>query len=108
MSAFDASVRERIWQVVASIPAGKVATYGDVARLAGAPGAARHVGSVLHALPANSGLPWHRVVNAQGRLSLGPETAGGRLQKARLEAEGVLFSASGKISLQRFRWQYLA
>ncbi|MCB1845489.1 MAG: MGMT family protein, partial [Halioglobus sp.] len=90
-----------------SIPAGNVATYGDVARLAGTPGAARHVGAVLHALPADSGLPWHRVVNAQGRLSLRPGTAAGRLQKTRLEAEGVLFSVNGRISLQRFRWQRL-
>ena len=61
--------RERIWQVVSAIPKGKVATYGQVARLAQLPGYARYVGTVMKQLPAGSKLPWYRVVNAKGELS---------------------------------------
>lgn len=83
--------RERIWQVVAAIPSGSVATYGQVARLAGLPNHARLVGRTLRDLPDGTRLPWHRVVNA--RLCLSPRgdasaTAG---QRARLEEEGVAF-----------------
>ena len=70
MATFHPSADERIWQVVADIPAGRVTTYSEVARQAGMPGAARRVGAVLRALPSHSGLPWHRVVNAQGQRRL--------------------------------------
>lgn len=99
----EPSINERIWQVVASIPPGKVATYGDVARHAGLPGAARRVGFALKQLPAGSTIPWHRVINAQGRLSLPPGSSGEYTQRERLEAEGVQVSG-GKISLRTFRW----
>lgn len=96
---------ERIYAVVRRIPEGRVATYGQVAALAGLPRQARQVGYALHALPAGSALPWHRVVNAQGRLSLGRVVPGGDLvQRLRLEAEGVEFIA-GRIALARFRWK---
>ena len=62
-------IDQRIWQVVALIPPGRVATYGDVARQAGMPGAARRVGRALGALPAGTRLPWHRLINARGRIS---------------------------------------
>lgn len=104
MATFDPSADERIWQVVANIPEGRVTTYSEVARQAGMPGAARRVGAVLRALPRHSSLPWHRVVNAQGKLSLTPDTAAGRRQRQRLEAEGIEFSAGGTIRFRRFFW----
>ncbi|TGD74093.1 MGMT family protein [Mangrovimicrobium sediminis] len=93
-------IDQRIWQVVALIPRGKVATYGDVAAQAGLPGAARRVGRALKGLPTDTRIPWHRVVNAAGRISL-PGGAG--RQRERLEAEGVEFHDSGRINLKRFR-----
>ncbi len=95
----------RIYAVVRRVPKGRVATYGQVAALAGIPGAARLVGYALHALRSGTVVPWHRVVNAQGRLSLGRTVAGGDLaQRRRLEAEGVEF-VGGRISLRRFGWK---
>lgn len=99
----SAAKRERIWQVVAAIPAGRVASYGQVARLAELPGYARYVGYVMKELPADTELPWHRVVNAQGRLSFAPDSSQYRRQKALLEAEGVVF-IKGRFSLRRFGW----
>ena len=96
-----ASVEERIWQVVGSIPKGTVATYGQVAELAGLPRGARRVGRTLAALPADTRLPWHRVVNAHGRVSL--TGAAGRHQQARLRREGIDIR-DDRISLSRFRW----
>ncbi len=77
---------QRVWHIVASIPEGYVATYGDVARLAGSPRAARQVGGVLKRLPEGSTLPWHRVVNRHGDISLtGPDL---QRQRQALLAEG--------------------
>lgn len=87
--------------MVASIPAGQVATYGQVADLAGLPGGARRVGRVLAALPADSRLPWHRVINAAGRLSL-PGNSGARQQRL-LRAEGV-YVCDRRVDLRRYRW----
>jgi methylated-DNA-protein-cysteine methyltransferase-like protein len=96
---------DRIYAIVRQIPAGKVATYGDVARLAGLPGQARQVGYALHALPPHSTVPWHRVINAKGGISTGRDRAGADLeQRIRLEAEGIEFNASGRTSLKLFRW----
>ncbi|MCW8196311.1 MGMT family protein [Proteobacteria bacterium 005FR1] len=95
--------RERIFQVVLGIPAGRVATYGQVADLAGLPRAARLVGGTLKALPEDSKLPWHRVVNAHGRISL-PMEGHGQIQQQRLEDEGILF-LNGKIDLANYRWR---
>ena len=93
---------ERVWQVVASIPQGTVATYGQIAELAAAPRGARRVGRVLAGLPAESRLPWHRVVNARGRVSLPGEA--GRRQRCRLRAEGIVLR-DGRIDLARFGWR---
>lgn len=93
---------ERICTVVADIPSGTVASYGQVAQLAGLPGAARMVGRVLATLPADSRLPWHRVVNAAGGSSL-PGSAGSR-QRQLLAAEGVLFRGA-RVDMGRCRWQ---
>ncbi len=82
----DLEPSQRIWQVVAMIPKGQVATYGQLARLAGMPRHARLVGRTLANLPPRSRLPWHRVVNAQLRIS---NLANAALQQKRLRAEGV-------------------
>lgn len=100
----DGSSNERIWQVVASIPRGRVCTYGEVARRAGMPGAARRVGAALKGLPRTTRIPWHRVVNASGRISLPPGAEGADRQRARLEQEGVEFKLNGGIDLERFGW----
>ncbi len=101
----EAGLSERIWQVVALIPPGKVSTYGDIARLAGLPGAARRVGSALRQLPPDSRIPWHRVINAQGRISLPAGTSSaGHSQQQQLEAEGITF-LNGKVNLKHYRWQ---
>ena len=98
------TAEEQIWQVVRLIPRGRVATYGQVAALAGLPGGARKVGRTMSRLPNGTRLPWHRVVNASGRISLPIGSAGHREQKRRLEREGVAFVA-GRLSLARFRWR---
>ena len=95
-----------IYRVVARIPRGRVATYGQVARLAGLPGRARLVGYALAAIPDASRLPWHRVVNARGQISLRAD--GGpwdRIQRLRLERERVRFDGHGAIALAVFRWR---
>ena len=96
----------RIYAVVRRIPHGRVTTYGAVARIAGLPGHARQVGYALSALPTGTSVPWHRVINAQGKLSL--ERVGsssGTTQRIRLVREGVVVNAGGKVSLTRFGWR---
>jgi methylated-DNA-protein-cysteine methyltransferase-like protein len=94
-----------IYAVVLRIPRGRVATYGQVARLAGLPNHARLAGYALHALPARSPVPWHRVVNAKGEVS--PRRDGSEhhlLQRVLLEREKVLFDRNGRIALAVYRW----
>jgi methylated-DNA-protein-cysteine methyltransferase-like protein len=82
-----------------------VATYGQIAALCGLAGQARQVGYALHGLPENSRVPWHRVINAQGRISLrGPDDPG-LLQRRMLETEGVEFDRGGRVDLDRYRWR---
>lgn len=95
--------RQRIWGVVKRIPPGRVATYGQVARLAGLPGYARFVGTVLRDLPKDTRLPWHRVINAQGRISFPPGSDGHTRQSERLRREGVL-ALTGRRDLARYGW----
>ena len=104
MSEHDPDVNHRIWQVVALIPPGKVATYGDVARHAGLEKAARRVGRALKLLPKGSKIPWHRVLNAQGRISLPEGSASQYTQREQLEAEGIVFRGNKSVDLKRFRW----
>jgi len=96
--------RERIWRTVARIPAGQVATYGQVAREAGLGRRARVVGRALRSLPAGSGVPWHRVVNARGEISLPAGSDSAKEQRRRLETEGVIFR-EGRIDLAKCRWR---
>jgi methylated-DNA-protein-cysteine methyltransferase-like protein len=94
-----------IYAVVACIPSGRVATYGQVALLAGLPGRARMVGQALSAL-TEQGIPWHRVINARGEISSRADgDPGADLQRLRLESEGVLFDRHGRISLQHYQWR---
>lgn len=95
--------REMVWQGVALIPKGKVATYGQIARLCGYPGHARGVGHVLKKLPVDTALPWHRVINAKGEIALPPDSEGYRLQKHRLQQEGIDFHGE-KIRLRDWLW----
>lgn len=98
--------RGRIYAVVARIPPGRVATYGQIARLAGLPGHARLVGYALSALPGGSPLPWHRVVNAKGRISArGTGSGMDVVQRLRLKRERVSFTRAGVIALPKFRWR---
>jgi methylated-DNA-protein-cysteine methyltransferase-like protein len=97
---------QRIYAVVRRIPRGRVATYGQIATIAGLDGQARQVGYALAAVPANSAVPWHRVINAQGRVSMRREGPGGSIaQQQLLEREGVRFEAGGRVSLAKFRWK---
>ena len=92
----------RLYTLLASIPKGKVVTYGQAANLIGLPRRARWVGKMLKQLPKDSRLPWHRVINAQGKISL-PLTRG-QTQAERLRAEGVIVTQEGKISLKQYGW----
>jgi methylated-DNA-protein-cysteine methyltransferase related protein len=94
--------RERVLAVVRAIPRGRVATYGQVALLAGSPRAARQVGGVLYRSGSEAGLPWHRVVNATGGIST-HKVGVGALQEALLRAEGIAVGESG-VDLERHRW----
>ncbi|GLP96185.1 MGMT family protein [Paraferrimonas sedimenticola] len=95
---------ERIQLVTRLIPAGCVASYGQIADLAGLPNAARQVSKALKADKDPETLPWHRVINAQGRISFPKDSAPYRLQMERLRVEGVIIN-NGKVDLRQFRWQ---
>ena len=94
-----------IYAVVQRVPRGKVATYGQVARLAGLPGHARQVGYALHNLPRGTRLPWHRIVNAAGSISRRRVPGAELTQQMLLEREGVHFGAGNRIPLARFGWR---
>lgn len=89
--------------IIKHIPHGRVLTYGRVAALAGQPCGARQVSRILHAMSGKYELPWHRVINSKGRISLGP-SQGRELQKALLESEGVEFSENGSLDLKIYMW----
>jgi methylated-DNA-protein-cysteine methyltransferase-like protein len=96
----------RFYEVVREIPEGRVATYGQVAALAGFAGHARQVGYALHALPEDhDDVPWQRVINAKGEVSPRSEPEYEGLQRAMLEAEGVRFDTRDRVDLERFRWE---
>ena len=95
--------KQRIWQVIHQIPCGYIASYGQVAAQAGLPNSARLVGNVLKQLPPNSKLPWHRVVNAQRKISFSLGTPAYLEQKSRLEAEGIIFTGQ-TINKQHCYW----
>jgi methylated-DNA-protein-cysteine methyltransferase-like protein len=95
---------QAIYDIVKRIPPGRVATYGQVAALAGLPGHARQVGYALHALPQHSTVPWHRVVNARGGISPRAVPGAELVQRQLLTQEGVRLNARGQVSLSQARW----
>lgn len=104
-AGFQPGLRARIYSVVRRIPRGRVATYGQIAALAGLAGHARQVGYALHALPDGATVPWHRVINAKGEVSPRAEPGWEMAQRRLLEAEGVVFDARGRVALGRFGWR---
>ena len=98
------SHKGKIWQVIHKIPKGNVASYGLVAKLAGLPGYARYVGYALKCLPAQTKLPWHRVVSAKGAISFKQGTKKYIRQKSLLEKEGIPF-LKGKFSMKQYEWK---
>jgi methylated-DNA-protein-cysteine methyltransferase-like protein len=99
MTVTDRKLLARIWKAVAAIPRGQVASYGSIARRAGLPRRARLVGHALKVAPASLRLPWHRVLNAQGRISLPAGSKAHRMQRRLLEEEGVRFR-NGRVDLK--------
>jgi len=94
-----------IYEVIARIPPRRVATYGQIAEMAGIPGQARRIGYALSALPGNPSIPWHRVINAKGMISSRADSGPDKVQRRLLGQEGIVFDSSGRIDLARFRWR---
>jgi methylated-DNA-protein-cysteine methyltransferase-like protein len=97
------SFHQRAIEIIKQIPEGKVATYGQIAAYAGNPRGARQVAYILHSSSRKENLPWHRVVNSKGGISLKPGSGYG-LQKKLLEKEGIIFDKNNCIDLKRFLW----
>ena len=97
------SLKEEIWQLVASIPAGRVATYGQLARLAGLPNHARYVGTTLKNLPKGTTLPWFRVLKSNGEVAFPAASPPWKKQKKLLEAEGILMQGM-KVQLSVYQY----
>lgn len=94
---------ERVYEVVSSVPRGRVATYGQVAEIVGRC-TPRLVGYAMASLPAGRHVPWHRVINGRGEISFARESEGYQVQRGMLEAEGVQFDDRGKVDLRVFGW----
>jgi methylated-DNA-protein-cysteine methyltransferase related protein len=103
LSRKAAGTYQLIWETVCQIPKGKVATYGQVASEAGFPRQPRLAGYALHALPPRSGVPWQRVINAQGKISFPKNSPTYRKQRRLLVSEGVVFRGE-KVDLERYGW----
>lgn len=99
MSTYDV-----IYDIVCKIPKGRVATYGQVARLAGNPRLARVVGYALHVNPKPGVIPCHRVVNREGKTADSFAFGGGDIQRQMLEQEGIIFENDGYIDLKKYGW----
>ena len=97
-------VHESIHSIVRRIPSGRVATYGQIAAFEGTC-TPRMVGYAMASIPAGSDVPWHRVINSKGTISLSPGSDGQQLQRAMLESEGVVFDERGRVDLKLFGWQ---
>lgn len=100
----DENWYQSVWKVVSEIPSGHVLTYGEVARLSGMPRAARRVSQALRRAPRGVKVPWHRVINAQGKISFPENSSAWQKQKDMLEEEGVVF-LNGKIDLELFGYR---
>lgn len=95
---------QKVIEVIHQIPRGKVATYGQIARLAGSPKAARQVVRILHTCSEKNRLPWHRIINKKGEIALKP-FQGYEIQKQFLEQEGIQLNPDGKIDLLEYLWR---
>lgn len=104
MADSSAGSFQRVWNVTEAIPAGCVASYGQVAELAGLHGGARRVGRVLGQAPDRSRLPWHRIIRADGKIALPAGSRGRREQIRRLESEGVVV-VKGRVDMTQFQWR---
>ena len=96
---------QRVWELVQQIPPGKVATYGQLAAMLGFPRRSRHVGRALKRSPEGLDLPWYRVLNSSGSISLPLYSEGYHMQRVLLESEGVTFKPNGRLSLKIFQWR---
>lgn len=94
---------QAIWRVIAAIPPGRVASYGQVAALAGLPRGARQVARALRHAPTELGLPWHRVIAVNGRIAIPASSRGYRTQISRLRGEGIVV-ISGRVDMRVYRW----
>ena len=101
----QADRKQRIWQVISAIPSGRVCSYGEIAKLAGLGRGARQTAWALRGLPRDTRIPWHRVINSQGRISMPEGSSGYREQRKRLRAEGVGFAETGRIASSEFWWR---
>ena len=99
------ATHEAIFAVVRRIPRGRVATYGQIAALAKLPRQPRLVGYALHALSSGTTVPWHRVINARGIVSIRSDGSASLSQRLLLEREGVQFDGRGRVSLERHQWR---
>ena len=98
------SFSQKVKNIIKKIPTGKVATYGQIATYAGNPRASRQVAWILHSSSRKDNLPWHRVINSKGRISL-PHNGGYETQKELLEKEGIAFNEDDKINFDHYLWQ---
>ena len=102
----DKTAFEMIYDIICQIPEGKVATYGQIAALAGNRRWARVVGYALHAIPHGSAIPWHRVVKKNGEVFGGAESSGGKYQTELLKKENVGF-VDGYVDMEHYQWKKL-
>lgn len=101
----DPSFRERAYELVLRIPAGRVMSYGLVARVLGVGYDARAIGNIMYATPDDGrNIPWHRVINAQGGCSTAGQTSPPDLQQRLLEGEGIVFNDKGKCAIEKYLW----
>jgi methylated-DNA-protein-cysteine methyltransferase-like protein len=108
-SLIDPTFDQRVWSVVEQIPHGRLATYGQIADLIGARGFARQVSWALRRLHLPSDVPWHRVVNAKGKISMSPSREGSDwMQRDLLITEGISMDQKGRLPLKRFLWRPVA
>lgn len=105
MVSADTAFRTRVLRLVRSIPRGRVATYGQIAAMAGFPRRPRQVGMILKGLPQETDLPWHRVVNAQGNVPSEGRWWGAMVQIQRLREEWVEVDDLGNLALSAYQWQ---
>lgn len=104
MPAESKGLYERIYDVVRSVPTGRVASYGQIAAIVGRC-TPRSVGFAMASIPAGSDVPWHRIINGKGEISFPTGSEGHEVQRALLEAEGVAFDERGRVDLKRFGWR---